>query len=63
MNDLQIKNEERKLQQDFFVTQIKKESYIKEIKDGLGNKIINEPNKIQKKISFWGKIKKMFLNG
>ena len=47
----------------FFVTQIKKESYIKEIKDGLGNKIINEPNKIQKKLSFWDKIKKMFLNG
>jgi hypothetical protein len=60
MDDLQIKNEERKLQQDFFVTQIKKESFIKEIKDGLGNKIINEPNKIQKKLSFWDKIKKMF---
>jgi len=60
MDDLQIKNEERKLQQDLFVTQIKKESFIKEIKDGLGNKIINEPNKIQKKLSFWDKIKKMF---
>lgn len=56
-----IKNEERKMLQDIVATQIKKENFIREIVGGLGDEIIAEPSKPQKKLSFWGKIKRMFL--
>ena len=56
-----IKDEVRKMQQDAFNTQIKKEQFINEIKNGLGQEILKEPNIIQKKLSFWTKIKKMFF--
>jgi len=61
MNNLDgfIKNEERKLEQDKFVTELKKEKFINDIKGGLGNEIVKQPNTVQKKISFWGKIKKL----
>lgn len=56
-----IKDEMRKMKQDMFTTEIKKENFIKEITNGLGEEIKNEPNKIQKKLSFFDKIKLMFL--
>jgi low affinity Fe/Cu permease len=57
-----IKDEQRKMRQDIVATEIKKENFIKEMVDGLGNEILQEPNKIQtvKKITFWDKIKKLF---
>ena len=56
-----IKDEMRKMKQDMFTTEIKKENFIKEITNGLGDEIKKEPNKIQKKLSFFDKIKLMFL--
>jgi hypothetical protein len=56
-----IKDEIRKMQQDAFNTQIKKDKFINEIKNGLGHEILKEPNIVQKKPSFWAKIKKMFF--
>jgi len=61
MNRDLIKDEMRKMKQDIFTTEIKKENFIKEIANGLGEEIKNEPNKIQKKLSFFDKIKLMFL--
>ena len=52
MNRDLIKDEMRKMKQDIFTTEIKKENFIKEITNGLGEEIKNEPNKIQKKLSF-----------
>ena len=56
-----LRDEERKMRQDIVTTQIKKENFIKEIFGGLGDEILAEPNKPQKKLNFWGKLKKMFL--
>lgn len=62
MNRNLIKDEERKMLQDIVTTEIKKENFILEITEGLGQEILNEPNKIQvpKKITLWDKIKKLF---
>jgi hypothetical protein len=56
-----IKDEERKMKQDIFATEIKKENFIREITNGLGEEIKKEPNKAVKKLSFFDKIKLMFL--
>jgi len=57
-----IKDEERKMRQDMVATEIKKENFIRQITDGLGQEILEEPNKVQvqKKVTFWDKIKKLF---
>jgi hypothetical protein len=57
-----FKDEERKMLQDMVATEIKKENFIREITNGLGEEILIEPNKIHigKKLTFWGKIKKLF---
>lgn len=57
-----VKDEERKMRQDMVATEIKKENFIREITNGLGEEILIEPNKIhiEKKLTFWGKIKKLF---
>jgi len=55
-----LKSEELKMRQDIVATEIKKENFITEIKNGLGDEILREPNKEQKKLTFWQKIKKMF---
>lgn len=55
-----LKSEELKMRQDIVATEIKKEIFITEIKNGLGEEILKEPNKEQKKLNFWQKIKKMF---
>lgn len=58
-----IKSEERKILQDIVTTEIKKENFVREIMGGLGDEILSEPNKIhqiQKKLTFWGRLKKLF---
>jgi hypothetical protein len=60
INDFEIENEKRIMKQEILSTELKKEKFIKEIKTGLGDMIKQEPNKIQKKPSFWDKIKKLF---
>jgi hypothetical protein len=55
-----LKSEELKMRQDVVATEIKKEIFITEIKNGLGGEILKEPNKGRKKLTFWQKIKKMF---
>lgn len=60
MNRNLVKDETRKMQQDVVATEIKKENFIREITEGLGEEILKEPNKIQKKLGFWDKVKKMF---
>ena len=57
-----IKDEERKMLQDMVATEIKKENFIRDINNGLGQEILSEPNKIhvQKKLTVWEKIKRLF---
>ena len=55
-----FKSEELKMRQDIVATEIKKEIFIQEIKNGLGDEILKEPNRQQKKLTIWQKIKKMF---
>ena len=57
-----IKDEARKMRQDMVTTEIKKENFIRNITNGLGDEILKEPNKVQviKKITFWDKLKKLF---
>lgn len=55
-----LKSEELKMRQDVVATEIKKEIFITQIKNGLGDEILKEPNKERKKLTFWQKIKKMF---
>lgn len=56
----EIRNIVRKMAQDEFITDMKKDKFINEIESGLGEMIKNEPNKIQKKPSFWSKFKKLW---
>ena len=57
-----VKDEERKMRQDMVATEIKKENFIRDITNGLGQEILEEPNKIhvQKKLTVWEKIKRLF---
>ena len=56
-----LRDEERKMKQDLFTSEIKKENFIREmIEGGLGEEILKEPNRIQKKLSFFQKLKRMF---
>lgn len=59
----EIELEKRKILQESMITDIQKNRFIKEIESGLGEKILEEPNKIQKKPGLLSKLKKMFLNG
>lgn len=61
--DWEIELEKRKILQESMVTDLKKDKFIKEITSGLGDKILEEPNKLQKKPGLLSKLKKMFLNG
>lgn len=58
--DWEIEQERRKIIQDQMITDFKKEKFIEEIKNGLGQSILEEPNKKQKKPSFFSKIKNIF---
>lgn len=58
--EVEIKNELRKIEQDRIGTELKKDKFIFEIKNYLGEEIKKEPNRIPKKLSFWEKFKKLF---
>ena len=62
VDDYLIKHEERKMQQDMLITLSKKNKFISEIKNGLGDEILKEPNKPQKKLTWWDKFKRIFYN-
>ena len=47
--DWEIELEKRKILQESLITEHKKNKFIEEIRSGLGEQIIKEPNKIQKK--------------
>lgn len=55
----ELELEKRKIVQEALITEHKKNRFIKEIKNGLGEEIIKEPNKVYKKPSFWEKFKKV----
>ena len=52
--------EKRKLLQETIITDHKKNKFIREIKNGLGEEILKEPNKLQKKLTLFEKLKKLF---
>jgi hypothetical protein len=56
----ELEQERRKILQDSMVTEMKKDKFIEEIKNGLGQAILEEPNKIQKKPTLLTKIKRLF---
>jgi hypothetical protein len=55
----ELEQEKRKLLQDRMVTELKKDKFINEINNGLGEKIKNQPNTQYKKSSILTKIKKI----
>lgn len=55
-----IEYEKRLIKQDAFITEMKKNQFIEEIKNGLGDKIKKEPNKIQKKPTIFQKLRRIF---
>ena len=55
-----LRDEERKMKQDALATEIKKENFIREVVDGLGEEILKEPNKVQKKLTLFQKLKRIF---
>lgn len=57
--DWEIEQEKRKILQDSVLTEYKKNKFIDEIKSGLGEQIIKQPNTTHKKPSIFGKIKKI----
>lgn len=57
--DWEIEQEKRKILQDSFVTEIKKKKIIDKLKNEWSDSIMKEPNKIKKKITLWGKFKKL----
>ena len=59
-NEWEIEQERRKMLQEQMITEMKKDKFIQEMLDGLGEAIKKEPNKVQKKLSLVDKIKKLF---
>ena len=51
-NEWEIEQERRKMLQEQMITEMKKDKFIQEMLDGLGEVIKKEPNKVQKKIKF-----------
>jgi hypothetical protein len=58
--DWEVELEKRKIKQQELVTEVKKDKFIDDIKKGLGERIKEEPNKIQKKPGFLTKLKRIF---
>jgi hypothetical protein len=61
----EVELESRKIIQEVMITDMRKNKFIEEIKSGLGEQIIKEPNKLQTKESnkgFLKKLKKIFFN-
>ena len=59
-DEWEIEQERRKMLQEQMITEMKKDKFIQEMLDGLGEVIKKEPNKVQKKLSLVDKIKKLF---
>ena len=55
----ELEQEKRKMLQDHMTTEYKKNKFIEEIKSGLGEQILKEPNKLQEKRGFCFKFKKL----
>jgi hypothetical protein len=55
----EVEQEKRKLLQDSMVTELKKDKFITDIKNGLGKKMKKEPNANHKKPSLLSKIKNL----
>ncbi len=58
--DWELEQEKRKIIQEEMVTEMKKNKFINDIKNGLGERIKKEPNTVFKKPSLLDKIKKLF---
>lgn len=50
----ELEQEKRKMLQDHMTTEYKKNKFIEEIKSGLGEQILKEPNKLQEKKGVFG---------
>jgi len=57
--DWELEQEKRKIIQEEMVTEMKKNKFIEDIKNGLGERIKKEPNTVFKKPSLLIKIKKL----
>lgn len=57
----EIELEKRKILQDAHITEFRKEKFIDEIKNGMGEKILKEPNTVHRKKGFLYKLKKIFF--
>jgi hypothetical protein len=57
--DWEVELEKRKILQERMVTEIQKKKFIDKITNGLGDEILKEPNKINKKPTLINKIKKL----
>lgn len=57
--DWEVELEKRKLLQEKLISERKKNMFIDEIKNGLGEKILKEPNKVHKKPSLLSRFKKI----
>jgi len=55
----EIEQEQRKILQDSFVTEIKKKNFIDKIKNDWSESMMKEPNRIKKKPTFWDRFKKL----
>lgn len=58
----EIELEKRKMLQDEYVTEMKKNKFIEEMKNGLGDDILKNPNTKHKKPGFFDKLKKLLIN-
>lgn len=58
----EIELEKRKILQDSYITEMKKNKFIEEIKSGLGEDILKNPNTVHKKPNFFDKLKKFLIN-
>lgn len=55
----ELEQEKRKLLQDRMVTDLKKDKFISEMKNGLGDRIKRQPNTVHKKTSIISRLKKL----
>jgi hypothetical protein len=60
--DWELELEKRKILQESMITEMRKNKYIDDIRNGLGECIVKEPNTVHKKPGLLSKLKKMFIN-
>lgn len=59
-DEWEIEQERRKMLQEQMITEMKKDKFIQEMLNGLGEVIKQEPNITPKKLTLLDKIKKLF---